>query len=76
MQQYKKSRQYTSTSYIVKKIILIHIHLKNLADSLRPVTVAQLNKATPDNMNKSWHIEDVQIGNVCPDQLFLRLYPP
>ena len=41
-----------------------------MVDSLRPVTIAQLLKATPGIADGEWKINNVQIGKVRPFLLF------
>ena len=55
-------------------MVLIDIQRTEISQSLRPLTILQLNKASQAHVDADWKVDDIEIGHVRPSHFFfLRL---
>jgi replication factor A2 len=57
-------------------IVLMNIQRTEISQSLRPLTVKQLNKASQAHVDAEWRVDDVEIGQVRPAHSFLYVCCP
>ena len=51
-------------------IVLIYLQRTEISQSLRPLTILQLNKASQAHVDAEWRVDDVEIGQVRPSHSF------